>query len=292
MVSTFSDAKIVGRILRAVRDARCQLNDGEDKAALLKQIAETVHQEWELRNSPVASYIHPRSVRARALPHRSIIDHPYPATLFAADLLSLPEEDLRINYIEYLLWNKAGFAWITEDESDRIRKAELHDRMPPNWDGFDNYARFLSCGIYLGEAGVMSRQEIEGVLQNPYMKYYVYLLSDPKDKVFYVGKGEGKRILSHESEVYRPRFPVHTNWKKLNIIAQIILSGKVVRYFIDSWHADATSALVREERLILKYEKEDPRRICNSNGERWRGRPSKALANLREQAKLETPNMH
>lgn len=138
----------------------------------------------------------------------------------------------------------------------------------------------------------MSRQEIEGVLQNPYMKYYVYLLSDPKDKVFYVGKGEGKRILSHESEVYRPRFPVHTNWKKLNIIAQIILSGKVVRYFIDSWHADATSALVREERLILKYEKEDPRRICNSNGERWRGRPSKALANLREQAKLETPNMH
>ncbi len=265
MVCASSDFERAGRILRAVRDARCRLSDGENKASLLKVIAETVHQEWELRHDPVTSYFHPRSVRARASPHKSIIDHPYPATLFANDLLSLPEEDLRINYIEYLLWHNAGFAWITDDERDRLRVAGLQDRMPSDWDGFDNYARFLSCGIYLGEAGVMSCEEVEDVLRNPFMKYYVYILSDPKGKVFYVGKGERKRILSHESEVYRPMFAVQTNWKKLNRIAQIIHSGKAIGYFIDSWHADSASALIREESLILKYEADTPR-ICNSNG--------------------------
>lgn len=286
------DGEIVERIVHGVKAARRKLSDGCNQEDLVKQISGTIYMEWELQSSSATSEIHPRSTRARESPQESVIDHPYPCNLLGTDLLLLPEADLRVNYVKYLLWNYAGFAWVTKEERDRLRQAELHDRMPSDWDGVDIFARYKSCGIHLGEEGVMTREELEAVLQHPFREYYVYSLSDPKGNVFYVGKGEGKRALSHEKEIYRKKFPIHTNWKKLNRIAQILRSDRTIGYSIDSWHTDATSALVREERLILKYEREAPKRMCNSNGERWRGKPSKALVEVRTQASLPTPEPH
>jgi hypothetical protein len=37
----------------------------------------------------------------------------------------------------------------------------------------------------------------------PSKRFYVYNLADPHDKVFYVGKGCGKRVLNHEDEARR-----------------------------------------------------------------------------------------
>lgn len=148
------------------------------------------------------------------------------------------------------------------------------------------YARYIAVGIALGEGKIMNRLETEEVLKKPYMPFYVYLLRNPKGHVFYVGKGEGKRILNHEKELYRKHFPVHTNWKKLNRVAQIIASGKEIGYEIESWHYDEVSAYEREDKLILKYERKNPYRLCNSNGQRWRGKPSKALIKLRAEKKI------
>ncbi len=118
---------------------------------------------------------------------------------------------------------------------------------------------------------ILSCDEIRAVLEHPQALFYVYLLIDRQDEVFYVGKGAGLRILQHESEVLIEALPRFTNWKKLNKIASLIRSGVGVRYVIDSWHDDARSALSREHELLVAYEYHDPRRLFNSRGESWKG---------------------
>jgi len=64
------------------------------------------------------------------------------------------------------------------------------------------------------------------------MKYYVYELIDPRNnKVFYVGKGKGKRVFEHEKEAIKGS--MH---RKCVLIREILNSNlkvinKIVKYF-------------------------------------------------------------
>lgn len=127
----------------------------------------------------------------------------------------------------------------------------------------------------------LSTEEVRAALDAAGDLYYVYFLLDPSARTFYVGKGRGDRLFSHERELWVEVHPVHTNWKKLNRIARIIASGRVLRYEIDSWHDTEESALRRETELIIVLERADARRLCNSNGSRSRGSPSRQLLELR-----------
>ena len=78
--------------------------------------------------------------------------------------------------------------------------------------------------------------------------YYVYLLVDPRDdRIFYVGKGKGKRIFQHALDAKRGRV---ANAEKHKRIVAIHQSGaKVVEVF---FHGAATEAeaLMLERQLI------------------------------------------
>ena len=132
----------------------------------------------------------------------------------------------------------------------------------------------------------MRAEEAMDVISAAHKSYYVCLLKDPKGFVFYVGKGSKRRLLQHERELYRKSYRIHTNWKKLNRIARIIASGKFIDYEFDSWHEEEKPALRREDELTYYYEVLDSRRLCNSNGNRWRGSPGKALIKLRAERSL------
>lgn len=133
----------------------------------------------------------------------------------------------------------------------------------------------------VGEPVTYDRVQIEKTLSHPALPFYVYLLRKPGGEVFYVGKGEGDRALSHEKELLRGAFLVHTNWKKLNMIARILVGKRSMGYEISSWHYDEMEALTHEEKLIIKYERLNPVKLCNSNGRRFRGKPSRWLVRFR-----------
>jgi hypothetical protein len=137
--------------------------------------------------------------------------------------------------------------------------------------------RLMPAPPEIEASNILTRDEVEATLDDPPQPYYVYLLHNKTGRVFYVGKGTGKRIFSHEREVYKPAGKF-TNWKKLNRIAQLLKSGVGVRYSIDSWHLTEESALKREDELIILYENYDYRYLCNSKGRR--GSPSKGLRAL------------
>lgn len=180
----------------------------------------------------------------------------------------------------YLSKNLLG-CLITKLEQESIINSGLKNTMPANWNGMDIYVRYSLSSVCVGELGFYSNNEIKKILDNPYAPFYVYKLLTPQKEVFYVGKGEGFRVLQHEKEVFKKSFQVHTNWKKLNKIASILYSGKSVLYQIDSWHFCENSSYLREDDLILLHERANPWLFTNSDGNRWRGKPSKALSDLR-----------
>lgn len=131
-------------------------------------------------------------------------------------------------------------------------------------------------------------EEVRVLLSDPPAPFYVYQLRSPTGKVFYIGKGERFRALSHEKELLKSYYPTHTNWKKLNKIAQIVHSEKRVIYEIESWHMDETQAFLREDELIIMAEHENPWLLANSNGRRWAGKPNRQLCELRSRRGLDT----
>jgi hypothetical protein len=131
---------------------------------------------------------------------------------------------------------------------------------------------------------ILDREQLSAILKNPPSPCYVYLLIDEQDEVFYVGKGRGRRLFSHEEEVFEAFHKRFTNWKKLNKIARIINKGFSVRYVIDSWHEDDRSALDRENDLFFIYSAESGLRLCNWGGNRP---PSKLLLKLRRERGLD-----
>lgn len=127
----------------------------------------------------------------------------------------------------------------------------------------------------------LTKEQIQEVLRAPQAPYYIYRLWTPSNKVFYIGKGFKMRALCHEKEIYKPYYRSHTNWKKLNKIASILLSGGNISYDIESWHEEEESAFRREDRLIMLAERENAHILCNSNGQRSRGKPGRQLIELR-----------
>ncbi len=61
--------------------------------------------------------------------------------------------------------------------------------------------------------------------------YYVYVLIDPRNnKIFYIGKGQKKRMYKHERDVQNGRSPNKNNRKLGNKIKKILNTGDKVKY--------------------------------------------------------------
>lgn len=78
--------------------------------------------------------------------------------------------------------------------------------------------------------------------------FYVYALVDPRnDKVFYIGKGTGNRVFSHEIDSGKSR---ESEKKKLNQIREIENGGYSVKRLIVNWGLTENEAFVAEATLI------------------------------------------
>ena len=78
--------------------------------------------------------------------------------------------------------------------------------------------------------------------------FYVYALVDPRnDKVFYIGKGTGNRVFSHEIESGKSR---ESENKKLQHIREIENCGYSVRRLIINWGLTENEAFIAEATLI------------------------------------------
>jgi len=83
------------------------------------------------------------------------------------------------------------------------------------------------------------------------MRFYVYCLADPRDgKIFYIGKGTGRRIDAHERNVANK---TERNGIKLQIIKEIWASGKTVRKRILKHFEIENDAFALERKLIRAY---------------------------------------
>lgn len=79
------------------------------------------------------------------------------------------------------------------------------------------------------------------------LKYYVYLLVDPRnDKIFYVGKGKGDRVFNH----LQCALSTSDESDKLNIIRDIIKAGLEVKYYIVRHGMEEKEAFLVESVLI------------------------------------------
>lgn len=99
------------------------------------------------------------------------------------------------------------------------------------------------------------------ISQNYYgSKYYVYLLINSLDnKVFYIGKGKGKRAEHHLKEYRQKRI---VNSKKYSVIKDIISNGGDVLIHVVKNNINEDAAL-RLERILIDSNKES---ITNYQG--------------------------
>ena len=82
------------------------------------------------------------------------------------------------------------------------------------------------------------------------MTYYVYMLTDPRsDKPFYVGKGSGKRAVSHLKETKETAITIR-KYNKIQSIFKAGLKPKIDYYAVDLSEQNAYNI---EAELIKKY---------------------------------------
>lgn len=273
------NAQQVESILKVIKQKSSGQTPSKDS---IKRLADVIHNIWELRNIKNVFDSIPKSAMLRKNKTiKGVVDHPFPQEQLAKLFLTMPKEDYRVPYLSNMLCQFAFFCLITPEEKNNLVKARINNRMPKTWNEIDRYARYAEVGIIMGEDELFNKEDFHKLLINSVTKFYVYRLWTPTEKVFYIGKGEKLRALSHEKEIFKRSFRTHTNWKKLNKIAQIIYSGKSIAYEIESWHCDETQAFLREDELILMAERENPWTLCNSNGSRWKGKPNRQLQALR-----------
>ena len=203
----------------------------------------------------------------------------FPMDVIAPFVLELSSSDiLRTNYLDYLAKRVLTACRITGRELQTIETtASVTSDTPASLHRYDRLARFETAGISFGEPEYYRYHDLPKIIENNSSLFYVYKLCTPQKRVFYIGKGKRTRLMQHEKELLKKKFPIHTNWKKLNKIAQILVSNKSLLYRIDSWHQNEESALLREEELILIYERENRWMLTNSDGCRWKGKASKKL---------------
>ncbi len=201
----------------------------------------------------------------------------FPIDIVISFLKSMARNDVRRpNYLVHIAKRILSPCIITEQEDARLtsgRQSNEEERFSVYL--YDRLARFELADNDFGEPGYTEYGDLPEIVRDSRDQFYVYRMYTPKGGLFYIGKGLGKRIMQHERELLKKWFPVHTNWKKLNKISQILRSNKGVLYKIDSWHQCEESAFLREDELILIHERANPWLLANSNGNRWRGGPSK-----------------
>lgn len=79
------------------------------------------------------------------------------------------------------------------------------------------------------------------------VKFYVYLMSRPDGRPFYVGKGHGRRISQHESHARGKARGI-----RLSVIRKIWRAGGAVSYRIVSFHEHEADAFAAEMALIAE----------------------------------------
>ena len=91
----------------------------------------------------------------------------------------------------------------------------------------ERFAALLRGGTTVTEAAEISATVLKSC--DGLIRYYVYVLVDPRDdKVFYVGKGKGRRAYAHVMECRRGLIK---NQNKYFRIQDIIRSGRSVAHF-------------------------------------------------------------
>jgi hypothetical protein len=95
----------------------------------------------------------------------------------------------------------------------------------------------------------MNRSEMIKLIRTQPNKHYVYILRDSHGVPFYVGLGQGERLLAHEEEAKDPQ----KRTAKCQRIREILDAGGHIDYHIDSWH-DSTP-WHREGELIRELER-------------------------------------
>ena len=110
----------------------------------------------------------------------------------------------------------------------------------------------------------MDKQEIFEALG-----YYVYALSDPRtDKIFYVGKGKGDRVLQHAKGI-RCNNSEEDDSEKFGVIKEILAEGQDVKYYIlrhglkDEETAFAIESTIINLLTYPKFEKQELGHLTN-----------------------------
>lgn len=96
------------------------------------------------------------------------------------------------------------------------------------------------------------REEVRDVLRSAPAPYYIYVLSKPCGTPFYVGKGQGDRVLNHERDAIQTTKRSH----KLNLIRSLHAAGVAVGYSFE-FFIEESAALERERHLIQHYGRHD-----------------------------------
>lgn len=107
------------------------------------------------------------------------------------------------------------------------------------------------CLAYIETGNASEAYRRAGIAQSGDGRFYTYFLIDPRDQhIFYVGKGQGKRLRQHVANVHAGRFD---NPAKCKRILDITESGNSVieRHF--SWHDNGVDALIAERLMIDRF---------------------------------------
>lgn len=81
----------------------------------------------------------------------------------------------------------------------------------------------------------------------PKTGYYVYALINPLDsKMFYIGKGKGKRVLMHDKDLSQNKY-------KSKVILDILMAGLNYDYVIISCFDNEKDAFIIEDLLIRQF---------------------------------------
>lgn len=98
-----------------------------------------------------------------------------------------------------------------------------------------------------------NRESAARFIQSIPRRYYVYVLARPDGSPFYVGKGQGKRLLEHEAEARRHHPFGETNPFKCNVIRKILREGGSVVYrVVDVFDQEKQSACLELEAKLIR----------------------------------------